>query len=142
MHSPHSSRTPRLTERLHLYCNRMVRTRTIQYTSRILRRPNTAPPAQHVCGEASEAAGSMLDGNVRHGARLLRSSIRHLSAPYQLTPSPRGSFSSLTKRILPALLPGPDEVSQLEQPMHQCVMTHRSWGLLALKANALLTPLG
>ena len=44
-------------------------------------------------------------------ARLLRSPIRHLSGPYQLTPSPRGSFSSLIERALPALLPGPDEVS-------------------------------
>ena len=65
---------------------------------------------QAVLGDASEAAGSMIEGNVRHGARLLRSSTQHLPGPYQLTPSPRGSFSSLVARTLPGLVPGPNEV--------------------------------
>ena len=52
-------------------------------------------------------------GEVRHTSRLLRSPLRHLSGPHQLTPSPRGSFNSLIARALPSLTPGPDEVRQL-----------------------------
>ena len=57
-----------------------------------------------------DAAGTTVEGGVRHTSRLLRSPLRHLSGPHQLTPSPRGSFNSLIARALPSLTPGPDEV--------------------------------
>ena len=79
-----------------------------------LHRSDRAPPAQHVCAESSEAAGTVVDGSAKHSARLLRSPIRHLSGPYQLTPRPRGSFSTLIRRTLPKLLLGPDEVGHTE----------------------------
>lgn len=66
---------------------------------------------QDACAETSEAAGTLIDGNVRHGARLLRSSIQHLSGPYSLTPDRKGSFNNLTARPLASLVPGPDEVN-------------------------------
>ena len=66
---------------------------------------------QDTCADTSEAAGTLMDGNVRHGARLLRSSIQHLSGPYSLTPDPRGSFNSLAARPLASFVPGPDEVN-------------------------------
>ena len=60
--------------------------------------------------EMGDAAGTTVDGGVRHASRLLRFPLRHLSGPHQLTPSPRGSFNSLVAHALPALTPGPDEV--------------------------------
>ena len=65
-----------------------------------------------------DAAGTTVEGGVRHTSRLLRSPLRHLSGPHQLTPSPRGSFNSLVARPLPSLTPEPDEVRLIHD--YQC----------------------
>lgn len=69
--------------------------------------------------EMGDAAGTTVDGRVKHASRMLRSTVQHLSGPYQLTPRPRGSFNSLVARALPVLTPGPDEVFHILN--YQCL---------------------
>ncbi|CAL8465605.1 g5141 [Coccomyxa elongata] len=64
------------------------------------------PPATSAQHEASSGvAGDSCDGPVFKSARLLRSEVSHAAGPFHLTPSPRGSLSSLVAAPLPTTTP-------------------------------------
>ena len=69
----------------------------------------------------ASVAGDSCDGAVFRTARLLRSAVSHPDGPYHLTPSPRGSLSSLVAVPLPTTAPLPHQVGDPSCVCHLCL---------------------